>query len=61
MNGTGSLSFRPVADGTALGGDPTYVSSQVGSFAAVAAAPGALVYSVNGGGNDDGIYVRSGP
>jgi hypothetical protein len=62
LDGTGSLSFRPLADnGSALGGDPTYVSSQVGSFAALGPAPGALVYSVNGGGTGDGIYVRSGP
>ena len=61
VNGTGSLWTRPVTDGTALGGEPTYVSSQVGSFASVAAAPGALVYSVNGGGTGDGIFARSGP
>ena len=61
VNGTGSLWTRPVSDGTALGGEPTYISSQVGSFASLAAAPGALVYSVNGGGTGDGIYVRSGP
>ena len=59
---TTSLLFRPLtADGSAVGGDPVFVSSGVGGFAFVAAAPGALVYSINTGGTEDGIYVKSGP
>ena len=56
---TGSLLFRPLTDGAVLG-EPTYVAWQVLSLATVA-TPGALVYSVNTGGNDDGIYFHSGP
>lgn len=58
--GTGSLEMRPVASG-ALTADPAaLVSGQVGSLT-VAPAGGAdvLVYTVNGGGNDDGVYVRA--
>jgi hypothetical protein len=52
--------MRPVASG-ALTADPAaLVSGQVGSLT-VAPAGGAdvLVYTVNGGGNDDGVYVRA--
>jgi hypothetical protein len=59
--GTGSLWFRPLTGGNTVGGDATYVASQVGTFDVVPAATSALIYSVNGGGNADGIYVRSGP
>ena len=38
---------------------PSVVSGQVGSLAVPRpAAPTSLVYTVNGGGNDDGVYVR---
>jgi hypothetical protein len=62
QNGTASLLIRPLtADGSAVGGDPIFVSSGVGSFATVAAAPGALVYSINTAGAEDGIYIKPGP
>jgi hypothetical protein len=59
---TGSLSFRPLTGGSApVLGEPTFVASQVGSVTTVATAPGGLVYSVNSGGNEDGIYFRTLP
>jgi hypothetical protein len=39
---------------------PSLVSGQVGSFAFTAVGGvDIVVYTVNGGGNDDGTYVRS--
>jgi hypothetical protein len=58
---TGTLRFRNVAAGNAISADPaTQISRQVGTFI-VTSAPtfDAVVYTVNGGSNDDGVYIRS--
>ena len=62
-SGQDDLAAVPAADRRRLrrGSDPVFVSSGVGGFAFVAAAPGALVYSINTGGTEDGIYIKSGP
>ena len=50
--------LRAIASDGALSADPAMVvSGQVGSLA-VPPGTDMLVYSVNGGGDDDGIYVR---
>jgi hypothetical protein len=57
----GTLQFRPFAAGGAVAVDPaTRVSGQVRTFwVASSPASDAIVYTVNGGGNEDGVYVRS--
>jgi hypothetical protein len=56
---TGSLRFRGVAAGGALGaGAATLISDQVGSFDVAPASPPAVIYTVNAGGADDGVYLR---
>src|SRR5262245_26376885 len=60
VSGTANMKVQNLAAG-ALSSDPaSMVSGQVGSFA-VTATPGfdIIVYTVNGGGNDDGTYVKS--
>ena len=59
--GTATLRFRNVAAGNAISADPaTLISRQVGTFIVTAAQTFDLVvYTVNGGSNDDGLYVRS--
>jgi hypothetical protein len=58
--GTGVMSVLNVAAGNTLSTDPTTrVSGQVGFWAVTASAGSDIVvYTVNGGGNDDGVYVR---
>ena len=56
--GVATAKLRAIASDGALSADPAMVvSGQVGSLA-VPPGTDMLVYSVNGGGNDDGIYVR---
>ena len=56
--GVATAKLRAVAPDGALSADPAMVvSGQVGSLA-VPTGTDMLVYSVNGGGDDDGIYVR---
>ena len=56
--GVATAKLRAIASDGALSADPAIVvSGQVGSLA-VPTGTDMLVYSVNGGGNDDGIYVR---
>jgi len=56
--GTATAKLRAIASDGALSADPAMVvSGQVGSLA-VPPGTDMLVYSVNGGGDDDGIYVR---
>jgi hypothetical protein len=56
--GVATAKLRGIAADGALSADPALVvSGQVGSLT-VPAGTDMLVYSVNGGGNDDGVYVR---
>jgi hypothetical protein len=57
---TGALQLRNVGAGNAPSADPlAMVSGQVGSFATAASgAADIVVYTVNGGGTGDGVYVR---
>jgi hypothetical protein len=56
--GVATAKLRAIASDGALSADPALVvSGQVGSLA-VPPGTDMLVYSVNGGGDDDGIYVR---
>ena len=56
---TGSIRFRTVAAGNMLEtGTPTLVADQVDTYAISGPAPGALLYTVNGGGSADGVYIR---
>jgi hypothetical protein len=56
---TGSMRFRDVGAGNALApGAPTLVAHQVDTYAISGPAPGALLYTVNGAGAADGVYVR---
>jgi hypothetical protein len=56
--GTATAKLRAIASDGALSADPALVvSGQVGSLF-VPPATDMLVYSVNAGGDDDGIYVR---
>jgi len=59
-SGTGLMSVLNVAAGNTLSTDAaTRVSGQVGFWATTASAGADIViYTVNGGGNDDGVYVR---
>ena len=56
---TGSMRFRAVSPGNILQpGPPTLVADQVDTYAISGPAPGALLYTVNGAGAADGVYVR---
>jgi hypothetical protein len=56
---TGTMRFRTVAADHALAATtPTLISAGVDSYAISGPAPGALVYTVNAGSADDGVYVR---
>ena len=59
-SGTGALQLRTMAAANTPSSDPlAMVSGQVGAFTTLASGgTDILVYTVNGGGNDDGIYVR---
>jgi hypothetical protein len=57
--GTATAKLRAIAADGALSADPAMVvSGQVGSLV-VPSGTDMLVYSVNGGGDDDGVYVRA--
>ena len=60
-NRTVAMWFRPLADRGALTADPaTLVSGGVGTFTTVPLGGlDALVYTVDSGGNEDGVYVKS--
>jgi len=60
-NGTVAMWFRPLATGGAVSGDPaTLVSGGVGTYKVVPRTGlDTLVYTVNAGGNEDGVYVKS--
>jgi hypothetical protein len=55
------MRFRNLVGGNAVSGDAAaLISGQVGSFMTLATGgTDAVVYTVNGGSNDDGVYVRS--
>ena len=57
---TGALKFRTLAAG-AISADPaTQISAQVRTWMVLpAGGADVVVYTVNGGGNDDGVYVRA--
>jgi hypothetical protein len=56
---TGSLNYFGLTGGSTLAGaTPTLVAGQVGSFDVGLPAPGTLIYTVNGGTNADGVYLR---
>jgi len=57
----GALRYAAVTAGNTLSTDPlSMISGQVGFFAVTASAGADIVvYTVNGGGNDDGVYVRA--
>ena len=56
---TGSLHFRNVAAGALLADPAAQISGLVGTFMVLpTGGADVVVYSVNGGGNDDGMYVR---
>jgi hypothetical protein len=59
-SGTGALRMQTVGAGNTLSTDPlSMVSGEVGAFSTlVSAGTDIIVYTVNGGGNDDGVYVR---
>jgi hypothetical protein len=61
LTGTFNLRFRNLVSGNAVSGDPAaLISSWAGSFASTASAGTDIVlYTVNNGSNDDGVYVRS--
>jgi hypothetical protein len=57
--GTGSIRYRSVAADQVLEpGTPTLVANHVDSYAISGPEPGALLYSVNGGAEPDGVYIR---
>jgi len=59
VTGVASMQFRNLAAGAVAAGPATTVSGQVGTFVVVpAGATDLVVYTVDGGGNDDGVYVR---
>jgi hypothetical protein len=57
----GSLRVRALAAGGVVSGDPaTRVSGEVSGFAVVSSAGvDAVIYAIESGGSDDGIYVRA--
>jgi hypothetical protein len=58
-SGTGTMRFRHVTADHALSPAPaTRIATGVDSYAISGPAPGALVYTVNAGSMDDGVYVR---
>jgi hypothetical protein len=59
--GTVAMWFRPLATDGAVSADPaTLVSGGVGTFTVVPTAGlDALLYTVDSGGNEDGVYVKS--
>jgi hypothetical protein len=58
--GTASMKFRVLATGAISAAPAITVSGQVGTFTVVSSgAADSIVYTVNAGGNEDGVYVRS--
>ncbi len=58
--GTASMKFRNLATGAVSADPASTVSGQVGTFTVVSSgATDSIVYTVNAGGNEDGVYVRS--
>jgi hypothetical protein len=60
VSGTGALQVRNVAAGNTPSTDPlSMISGRVGAFATLASGgTDIVVYTVNGGGNEDGVYIR---
>jgi len=60
VSGTGALRMQNIVAGNTLATDPlSMISGQVGAFTTVTSGGADIVvYTVNGGGNDDGVYVR---
>jgi len=57
--GAGSLRSLGVGNGNTLrAGTPALIADNVDSYTIVTPAPGALLYTVNAGGDNDGVYVR---
>ena len=58
--GAGSLRTLAVGNGNTLqtGTPPTLIADNVDSYTIAAPAPGTLLYTVNAGGDTDGVYVR---
>jgi hypothetical protein len=61
LNGTASMRFRNLAAGAVSADPATTISGQVGTFIVLPTMGGTdvVVYTVDGGGNDDGVYVRA--
>jgi hypothetical protein len=58
--GTATLNLQPIDGTQALSGAASVVSGQVGTLATTASGGADIaVYTVNGGGTDDGVYVRA--
>jgi len=59
VTGLASMQFRNLTAGAVAADPATTISGQVGTFVVVpAGASDLVVYTVDGGGNDDGVYVR---
>jgi hypothetical protein len=59
VTGVGSLRSLGVGNGNTLRADtPTLIADKVGSYTITAPTPGTLLYTVNAGGDNDGVYVR---
>ena len=58
--GAGSLRTLGVGNGNTLqtGTPPTLIADNVDSYTIAGPAPGTLLYTVNAGGDTDGVYVR---
>ena len=58
--GTANMRYRNLVAGAVSADAATLVSGQVGTFTSTSSGGADLVvYTVNGGGNDDGVYVKS--
>jgi hypothetical protein len=56
---TGTMRFRRVAAGNLLHAEtPMTIATHVDTYVLSGSAPGALVYTVNGGGDADGVYIH---
>jgi hypothetical protein len=59
VTGTGVVSLQPLDATATISGTSSVVSGQVGTLIPTASGgTDILVYTVNGGGSDDGVYVR---
>ncbi len=60
LTGTANMRYRNVAAGAISAEAATLVSGQVGTFTSTASGGADIViYTVNGGGNQDGVYVKT--